>query len=118
MSKAIFSRYLNALHEINRQGDAREESFYGALADMLKKIAADTGRAHVHVTTLPRPTEGGNPDFRLWNGTDRNIGYLEAKKPTAWGASATGMGSGISRAVLRSSTTRNPLPVCWPRQPS
>ena len=25
---------------------------------------------------------GGNPDFRLWNGTDRIIGYVEAKRPT------------------------------------
>ena len=82
MSEALFSTYLNALHGINRQGDAREESFYPALADMLKAVALATGRTHVHVTTLPRPTEGGNPDFRLWNGTDRIIGYLEAKKPT------------------------------------
>ena len=65
-----------------RQGDAREESFYPALADMLDEVADATGRTHVHVTTLPRPTEGGNPDFRLWNGTDRIIGYVEAKKPT------------------------------------
>jgi hypothetical protein len=28
------------------------------------------------------PTDAGNPDFRLWNGTDRIIGYVEAKKPT------------------------------------
>ena len=82
MSRALFSRYLNALHGINRQGDAREESFYPALAEMLKAVALATDRPHVHVTTLPRPTEGGNPDFRLWNGTDRIIGYLEAKKPT------------------------------------
>ncbi len=82
MSEALFSTYLNALHRINRQGDAREESFYPALADMLKAVADATGRTHVHVTTLPRPTEGGNPDFRLWNGKDRIIGYLEAKKPT------------------------------------
>ncbi len=34
------------------------------------------------MTTLPRPTDGGNPDFRLWNGRDRIIGYIEAKKPT------------------------------------
>ena len=67
---------------VARQGDAREESFYPALADMLKGMADATGRTHVHVTTLPRPTEGGNPDFRLWNGADRIIGYIEAKKPT------------------------------------
>ena len=81
-NKSIFSKYLNDLTAVARQGDAREESFYPALADMLKKMADATDRPHVHVTTLPRPTEGGNPDFRLWNGTDRIIGYIEAKKPT------------------------------------
>lgn len=80
--KTIFSTYLNNLAAVARQGDAREESFYPALADMLKEIAHATGKTDVHVTTLPRPTEGGNPDFRLWNGTDRIIGYVEAKKPT------------------------------------
>ena len=80
--KAIFSKYLKDLAGVARPGDAREESFYPALADMLRKIANSTGRTQVHVTTLPRPTEGGNPDFRLWNGRDRIIGYIEAKKPT------------------------------------
>ena len=78
----IFSAYLNNLAAVARQGDAREESFYPALADMLKEVAHATGKTDVHVTTLPRATEGGNPDFRLWNGTDRIIGYVEAKKPT------------------------------------
>ena len=81
-NKTIFSAYLNDLAAIAKRGDAREESFYPPLADMLKKLAEATGRSHVYVTTLPRPTEGGNPDFRLWNGTDRIIGYIEAKKPT------------------------------------
>ncbi len=49
---------------------------------MLSGIAKATGRAHIHVATLSRPTEGVNPDFRLWNGKDRIIGYVEAKKPT------------------------------------
>ena len=80
--KTIFSTYLKNLAAVARQGDAREESFYPALADMLKEMATATGKTDVHVTTLPRPTEGGNPDFRLWNGTDRIIGYVEAKKPT------------------------------------
>ena len=79
--KTIFSTYLKDLTAVAQQGDAREESFYSALADMLKKMADATDRPHVHVTTLPRPTEGGNPDFRLWNGKDRIIGYIEAKKP-------------------------------------
>ena len=80
--KTIFSAYLKNLAAVARQGDAREESFYPALADMLKEMATATGKTDVHVTTLPRPTEGGNPDFRVWNGRDRIIGYVEAKKPT------------------------------------
>ena len=83
MSKsAIFSTYLEDLAAVARRGDAREESFYPALGKMLGGIAQETGRSHVHVTTLPKPTEGGNPDFRLWNGKDRIVGYVEAKKPT------------------------------------
>lgn len=80
--KTIFSTYLKNLAAVARQGDAREESFYPALANMLAETARAAGRTDIHVTTLPRPTEGGNPDFRLWNGTDRIVGYVEAKKPT------------------------------------
>ena len=80
--KPIFAGYFKHLAATARQGDAREESFYPALAAMLKAVADDGGRQHVHVTTLPKPTEGGNPDFRLWNGADRIIGYVEAKRPT------------------------------------
>ena len=79
--QAIFSSYLQGLATVNRQGDAREESFYPVLKDMLEQMAQSAGKAHVHVTTLPRPTEGCNPDFRLWNGKDRIVGYIEAKQP-------------------------------------
>ncbi len=64
-----------------QQGDAREESFYPALAEMLQTAADQSGRKHVRVTTLPKPTDAGNPDFRLWNGSDRIVVYVEAKKP-------------------------------------
>ena len=80
--EAIFSSFLSDLAAVAQQGDAREESFYPALAEMLKQIAKATGKSHIHVTTLPRPTDGGNPDFRLWNGKDHIIGYIEAKRPT------------------------------------
>ena len=81
-TKSLYSAYLQDLAEVARQGDAREESYYPALAKMLEAFAHASGKTHVHVTTLPRPTDGGNPDFRVWNGTDRIIGYIEAKKPT------------------------------------
>jgi hypothetical protein len=80
--KTLFSKYLKELSAVALQGDAREESFYPALADMLAEVAQTSGRTHVRVTTLPKPTDAGNPDFRLWNGTDRIVGYVEAKKPT------------------------------------
>lgn len=81
-NQALFKNYFKELHTIAQQGDAREESFYPALANMLQAVADATGRKHVHVTTLPKPTDAGNPDFRLWNGADRIIGYIEAKNPT------------------------------------
>ena len=79
--KTIFKHYLDGLAAITQQGDAREESFYPALAHLLARIAEAAGHPDVHVTTLPAPTDGGNPDFRIWNGTDRIIGYIEAKRP-------------------------------------
>jgi hypothetical protein len=81
-AKTLFKEYLKNLSNVALRGDAREESFYPTLATLLKQVSEATGRRHVHVTTLPKPTEAGNPDFRIWNGTDRIIGYIEAKRPT------------------------------------
>jgi len=80
-----FKPYLQALAETARRGDAREESFYPALSELLTAVAAAAGRADVHVTTQPRPTDAGNPDFRVWNGTDRIIGYIEARTGKRYG---------------------------------
>ncbi|MBC8265202.1 MAG: N-6 DNA methylase, partial [Anaerolineales bacterium] len=81
-TKAILTNYFKAITNVASQGDAREESFYSCLETLLQQFAASTGRSEVHVTTLPKKTEAGNPDFRVWNGQDRIIGYIEAKKPT------------------------------------
>jgi len=80
--KTVLKQYLQELTDIARRGDAREESFYPALSRLLAETAIATDRPHVHVTTQPKPTDAGNPDFRLWNGSDRIIGYIEAKNPT------------------------------------
>lgn len=80
--QSLCKAYFKELYAVAQQGDARAESFYPALAAMLKTVAEETGRKQVRVTTLPKPTDAGNPDFRLWNGTDRIVGYVEAKKPT------------------------------------
>ncbi len=80
--KATLTNYIKALADVARQGDAREESFYSCLETLLQQVAAAAGRSDVRVTTLPKRTEAGNPDFRVWNGQDRIVGYIEAKKPT------------------------------------
>ncbi|MCS7305673.1 MAG: hypothetical protein NZ602_11280 [Thermoguttaceae bacterium] len=79
--KTCFRAYLKKLAEVIQAGDAREESFYGALADLIQEVAQATGRPEMQVTVLPRPTEAGNPDFRVWDGRSRIVGYLEAKPP-------------------------------------
>ena len=63
------------------QGDAREESYYPHFSRLLESFAEDTGKKHIQVTTLPKKTEAGNPDFRVWDGRQKIIGYIEAKKP-------------------------------------
>jgi len=74
--------YLKRLHEIASHGDAREESFYSALEGLLNSYAASIKRKNVQVTTLPKETDAGNPDFRVWDGKQHIVGYLEAKAPT------------------------------------
>jgi len=73
--------YFRALFEAGRHGDAREESFYAPLADLARAMAGLHGATGLTVTTLPKQTEAGNPDFRVWDGRARITGYIEAKKP-------------------------------------
>jgi hypothetical protein len=80
--KSLFTNYLKNLSNVALRGDAREESFYSVLDDMLQEVAKASQRENIHVMTLPVQTDAGNPDFRIWNGTDRIVGYIEAKKPT------------------------------------
>lgn len=80
--KKIFSNYLKKLVSIAKHGDAREESYYEALSELFTQFAVNIEKPFVHVTTLPKGTDAGNPDFRLWNGSNQIIGYIEAKKPT------------------------------------
>ncbi len=79
--KVLFKKYLQGLAGVAKHGDAREESFYSVLANTLVQFAEKAGLADVHVTTLPKSTDAGNPDFRVWNGSDRITGYIEAKNP-------------------------------------
>jgi hypothetical protein len=78
----MLKKYLTKLHQTASRGDAREESFYPALSYLLEIWAEQRGIKGIHVTTLPRKTEAGNPDFRIWDGNTHITGYIEAKPPT------------------------------------
>jgi hypothetical protein len=78
----MIKSYLKNIFDISNRGDAREESFYTALENLLAQFAKKLATEKIKITTLPKKTEAGNPDFRVWDGTQHIIGYIEAKAPT------------------------------------
>ncbi|GAV31066.1 MAG: N-6 DNA methylase [Coriobacteriia bacterium] len=79
---SLLKTYLSSIADLTRRGDAREESYYPVLKTLLEGTSQEQGRA-IQVTVLPKKTEAGNPDFRVWDGSHQVIGYIEAKAPGA-----------------------------------
>ena len=77
----MLKTYITEISEVAQRGDAREESYYEALASLIRNFAQSIKRAQTEVTTLPKETEAGNPDFRVWDGKQHIVGYIEAKRP-------------------------------------
>lgn len=73
--------YLKGILEITRQGDAREESYYSVFEALLKEFVVSIDRRDIRITILPKKTDAGNPDFRIWDGKQKIVGYVEAKAP-------------------------------------
>ncbi len=84
MLKAMIKSYLKNITETSNRGDAREESYYPILKDLLEEYASNISKKKIHVTVLPKSTEAGNPDFRVWDGRQHITGYIEAKDPTSF----------------------------------
>lgn len=78
--KKLLTQYLKSIAATTIQGDAREESYYSDLKNLFTDFPLDKDRKTV-VTVLPKPTEAGNPDFRVWDGDHFIVGYIEAKIP-------------------------------------
>ena len=77
----MIKEYFQRIFNVAEAGDAREESYYSSLEHFITEFALSTGKKHAQVTTLPKKTEAGNPDFRIWDGKQNIVGYIEAKKP-------------------------------------
>ncbi|MCK4446590.1 MAG: N-6 DNA methylase, partial [Candidatus Marinimicrobia bacterium] len=78
----MLKTYLKKISEISIRGDAREESYYSVLKELIESYSEFKGKTKIHVTILPKKTEAGNPDFRIWDGKQHIVGYIEAKAPT------------------------------------
>jgi predicted helicase len=78
----MLKEYLKAILETVQKGDATEPSYYPALKELLENFAKSSGKTKVYVIPQPKKTEAGNPDFRVWDGKQHIVGYIEAKAPT------------------------------------
>lgn len=78
----MLQEYIKSLVDTVQAGDAREESYYSSLERLFIAYAENQKLKNIHVTTLPKKTDAGNPDFRIWDGQHDIIGYIEAKEPT------------------------------------
>ncbi|MFQ5686538.1 MAG: N-6 DNA methylase [Candidatus Scalindua sp.] len=78
----MLKTYLKRIFEVAKRGDAREESYYSSLEELLSNYTVSINKKKTHVTTIPKKTEAGNPDFRIWDGKQHIVGYIEAKTPT------------------------------------
>ncbi len=78
----MLKAYLKKIFEVAKQGDAREENYYSCLEELFENYAESINKKQVHVTTIPQKTDAGNPDFRVWDGKQHIVGYIEAKAPT------------------------------------
>jgi predicted helicase len=78
----MLKTYLSNLQGSLNQGDAREESYYIHLDKLIRLFADAHNIQKIDVTILPKKTEAGNPDFRVWDGKNHITGYIEAKDPS------------------------------------
>ncbi len=77
----MLKEYFQDIFKTFKTGDATEPSYYGALKLLFEDLA-EKQRKKLQIVPLPKRTEAGNPDFRVWDGKQKIVGYIEAKAPT------------------------------------
>jgi hypothetical protein len=81
MKNTFLKEYLQKIAETTAQSDAREESYYEYVKQLFQNYADAIGKSNIHITILPKKTEAGNPDFRIWDGKQHIIATLKPKFP-------------------------------------
>jgi hypothetical protein len=79
--QAVLAEYHLSLVETERCSRASEGSFYPALQRLIEGTAAALGRRRVQALLLPRPDADLCPDLQVLAGSERVVGYVEAKPP-------------------------------------
>lgn len=77
----MLKEYFQDIFDTTKTGDATEESYYSDIKRLIENWSKAKSKKF-YVTPLPRRTEAGNPDFRIWDGKNKIIGYIEAKAPS------------------------------------
>jgi len=77
----MLNSYIKEIFKVSQRGDAREESYYTVLESLMGNFAKSINKAKTEITILPKKTQAGNPDFRIWDGKQHIVGYIEAKQP-------------------------------------
>ena len=75
----MLKNYLKQITTLYNKDEAREESYYDFVKDLLTAFSEQQRKRKINVTILPKATEAGNPDFKVSDGRWSQIGYIEAK---------------------------------------
>lgn len=81
MANDLFQNYIKGIYKLIERDDTREESFYDTLKDLMEAYGQNL-KKETAVTVLPKKSEAGNPDLRVWDGESLITGYIEAKHPS------------------------------------
>ena len=56
----MLKKYLTDIADTTIQGDAREESYYPHLSNLVQVFSESIGKRKTHITILPKKTEAEN----------------------------------------------------------
>jgi len=78
----MLKEYLAKVSDIYKQPGVTEGSYYSALESLVRGAIDYFKFSGLEVVSHPSPTDAGAPDFRVWDGRNVVVGYIEAKKPS------------------------------------
>jgi len=75
----MIEKYIKDIKTKYDKGDTTEPSFYETLKSLIENYSKKFLNFNIDVRTLPRKTEGGNPDIKVSKENNEIIGYIEVK---------------------------------------